>query len=809
LVDGRKQSKYTRYLRLLVPTLSLITASLATLSVVGYLYGATILYTVPHLTAIAFQTATFILAVSLGLVLSIPERGMLRLLAAEGSAGILTRRILPAAVGVPLILGLLRVAGDRAGLFDSVFGSALRTVVEIALFVILLWWTAKAISRNAEQRKQVEDALRQTEARLTAVLRQLPVGLGVMDLDGRWTLSNAIMDEFVPKAIPSVLPERTARWHAYDKHGHQILPENWPGQRALRGEVTPGLEMIFTADNGTDRWTRVSAAPLRDDAHRIIGAIAVVQDITDQKVAEQALRASENRLAGLINSAMDAVIVVNAEQRIVLFNPAAEQMFGCVSSDVVGSSLDRFIPQHHRSVHRTHIKDFGKTGTTTRRMGALGALSAVRSNGAEFPIEASISQLETDGEKLFTVILRDISERKLAEAESEKAFAREQELREAEEEANRLKDEFLAIMSHELRNPLNVILGYSELFLLSEEIKQSPQLRRMAEALKRNALTQSRLIRDLLDLSRLRSGKISLSMEAVSLLTTIKNAVETVSSDADAKAIRIEVTAPKELLFVNGDPVRLEQVIWNLVNNSVKFTPAGGKIKVSLARQNGQVLLTVEDTGQGIDSSFLPHVFELFRQADAGTSRAQSGMGIGLAVVWQLVDLHQGSISAFSAGRGKGASFTVQLPLTLEPKIQLSAASDVATSLDKFSVLVVDDSEDTTEMLARLLTMSGAIVTAATSGEDGLRIIAENEFDAVISDISMPGMDGFEFLRRLRQLPNCSNIPVLALTGFGRPEDIQRAQAAGFYSHVTKPFEFEALVDVLQKLPKRRSNGRS
>jgi PAS domain S-box-containing protein len=234
---------------------------------------------------------------------------------------------------------------------------------------------------------------------------------------------------------------------------------------------------------------------------------------------------------------MDAVIVVNAEQRIVLFNPAAEQMFGCVSSDVVGSSLDRFIPQHHRSVHRTHIKDFGKTGTTTRRMGALGALSGVRSNGAEFPIEASISQLETDGEKLFTVILRDISERKLAEAESEKAFAREQELREAEEEANRLKDEFLAIMSHELRNPLNVILGYSELFLLSEEIKQSPQLRRMAEALKRNALTQSRLIRDLLDLSRLRSGKISLSMEAVSLLTTIKNAVETVSSDADAKAI--------------------------------------------------------------------------------------------------------------------------------------------------------------------------------------------------------------------------------------------------------------------------------
>jgi two-component system CheB/CheR fusion protein len=522
---------------------------------------------------------------------------------------------------------------------------------------------------------------------------------------------------------------------------------------------------------------------------------------------EVALGESEARLAGLIDSAMDAVIAVDAEQRIVLFNPAAERMFGCAASDVLGTSVDRFIPTSLRGKHRQHVENFGRTGATSRRMGALGALSGVRATGEEFPIEASISHLSVAGQKLFTVILRDITERKLAEAERERLLRTEQELRFAAEEANRLKDEFLAIMSHELRNPLNVILGYSELFLLSEEIKRSPQLLQMGQAVKRNALTQSRLIRDLLDLSRLRSGKISLNCETVSLLTAVNNAVETVRSDADAKQITIEVLVPDETPFVDGDPVRLEQIVWNLLNNSVKFTPVGGRIKLQLTTEHDQVRLRVEDTGQGIDPEFLPHVFELFRQADASTSRAQSGMGIGLAIVQQLVDLHKGTISAFSGGKNKGAAFTLKLPLSLKPKAPLTPLLALTTTLEKISVLVVDDSEDTTEMLTHLLKMSGAVVTGTTSAEEGLRIVAQEEFDVVLSDISMPGMDGFEFLRKLRRLPGRSEVPVLALTGFGRPEDIERAKAEGFYSHVTKPFELEALITVLQKLPKRRRDG--
>jgi PAS domain S-box-containing protein len=789
------------------PVLGTLVGVLSMLSLIGYLLGAQPLFSLASWTGIAFQTASILFALGLALVVSVPDAEPAWTFSQNTAAGVLARRSLPLIVVMCVTLGWLRVRAQNVGLVDTAMGTATLVLMQIILFSLLLWWCVRAVASRERRQQQAEDALRESEGLLSAVMQQLPVGLGVMDTKGEWLVSNPLMDTFVPKGVPSNGPERISHWRAYNSDHELIPPESWPGQSALRGEAAQATEMLFIDDDGRERWMSVSAAPLRENTGAIIGATCVVQDIDAVKRAEQALRTSEARLSGLINSAMDAVIVVDAEQRVVLFNPAAEEMFKCAANDVVGGSLDRFIPVTLQETHRKHIASFGHTGVTARRMGALGALSGVRSNGHEFPIEASISHLELNGQKLSTVILRDITERKLAEAERERLLQTEHELRAAAEEANRLKDEFLAIMSHELRNPLNVILGYSELFLLSEEIKRSPQLLRMAEAVKRNALAQSRLIRDLLDLSRLRSGKISLSMETVSLLTSINNAVETVRADAGEKQIAIEVLAPGEPLFVEGDPVRLEQVVWNLLNNSVKFTPDGGKIKIRLAKENNRASLTIEDTGQGIDASFLPHVFELFRQGDASTSRAQTGMGIGLAVVHQLVDLHKGSISAYSAGRGAGATFTLELPLSLEAKMPALQTPGVVTSLNEFAVLVVDDLEDTSKMVAQLLRMSGAIVIAATSGEDGLRILAEKEFDAVISDIAMPGMDGFEFLRRLRELPGKDNIPVLALTGFGRPEDIERARAAGFHSYVTKPFELETLMDVLKKLPKRRGNG--
>jgi two-component system CheB/CheR fusion protein len=357
-------------------------------------------------------------------------------------------------------------------------------------------------------------------------------------------------------------------------------------------------------------------------------------------------------------------------------------------------------------------------------------------------------------------------------------------------------------MSHELRNPLNVMLGYSELLVRSDEIGHSPHLKKMAEAIKRNAKAQSKLIRDLLDLSRLRSGKLELNREIVSIMMSVNNAIDTVRADADAKQIEIEVTAQTEALFVNGDSVRLEQILWNLLNNAIKFTPICGRISVQLSSDDNDLALEITDTGEGITADFLPHVFELFRQADASATRVQSGMGVGLAIVKQLVDLHNGSLTASSDGPGKGATFTVTLPLSREAISTSHASGDTTTDLAGMNILVVDDSVETVEMLVHLLDESGAHVLSATSGEEALRIARGSRFDAVLSDISMPGMDGFEFARKFRQLPGKKTVPILALTGFGRVEDIERAKDEGFFSHLTKPVDLDALAKLLKNVRK-------
>jgi signal transduction histidine kinase/ActR/RegA family two-component response regulator len=415
-----------------------------------------------------------------------------------------------------------------------------------------------------------------------------------------------------------------------------------------------------------------------------------------------------------------------------------------------------------------------------------------------------LSLLQTVAERTWTAI-----EKLRAEDQREQLLQREQEARDAAEKANQLKDEFLATLSHELRNPLNVILGYSELLLRLPEIQQSMRLTRMADALRRNAQSQSQLINDLLDLSRLQRGKISLNHEPVSLAAIIDNAVETVRADASAKGVDLRLNVGDQLLLVDGDRLRLQQIAWNVLNNAVKFTPSGGSIEISLSSDIDRGVLVVKDTGQGIDPRFLPHVFEMFRQADGSNRRRHGGLGIGLALVKQLVQLHGGSITAESDGPGEGARFTVRLPLMRDRELVAIGSSAGAVELNllsETSFLIVDDSEDTIAMLTDLLKVSGANVRTATNGADALRIAEDNEFDVILSDISMPEMDGFEFLQRLRQINGREHVPVIAITGFGRSGDIERARAAGFYSHLTKPLNLQALAEVLKALAESKSN---
>jgi two-component system CheB/CheR fusion protein len=338
----------------------------------------------------------------------------------------------------------------------------------------------------------------------------------------------------------------------------------------------------------------------------------------------------------------------------------------------------------------------------------------------------------------------------------------------------------------------------------SNEANQSEFVQRAAEILRRNAIAQAQLVSDLLDLSRLQLGKFSLNRQVVSLTKTINDAVETVRAEALAKGLEVKIEMSNELVFVDGDPLRMEQIVWNLLNNAVKFTPSGGTVTVKLAKRNGFARLAVADTGQGIEPKFLPHVFEVFRQADATISRRHGGMGIGLALVQQLVQLQQGTVSVSSGGTGQGAEFTINLPLTTEATEPRKTGGLVQpNALTGMRILVVDDSADTAEMLHTLLEMDGAMVATAGSGPEALGILEREFFDVILSDISMPDMDGFELLSRLRQLPNGREVPVLALTGFGRVEDVERAQAEGFFSHITKPIDVANIVATLQKLPVR------
>jgi two-component system CheB/CheR fusion protein len=521
-------------------------------------------------------------------------------------------------------------------------------------------------------------------------------------------------------------------------------------------------------------------------------------------VSGESRRADEAsaHLAAIVTSSADAIISKSLQGIVTSWNDGAEAMFGYTAAEMIGQPILRLIPEDLQA-EEDYILSRLRAGERVEHFETV----RLCKDGTPVDVSLTISPIKNSSGQIIgaSKIARDITERKIAEAELEMFLAREQELRLAAEESNRLKDEFLATMSHELRNPLNVILGYSELLLRTDEIRNSPQLLKMGEALRRNALAQSHLIRDLLDLSRLRSGKLTLNAETVSVITAITNAVETVRADAAAKAIKLTIDAPDGALFVQGELLRLEQIVWNLLTNAVKFTPAGGSISVRVAKDGTDAVLTVADTGQGIDAAFLPHVFEMFRQADASTSRAQSGMGIGLALVRQLVELHRGVVSVRSAGHGLGASFIVRLPRTAETETMIPAPLELTPrTLNKLGVLVLDDSEDTIEMLRHLLEQGGARVTTATSGVEALRLASEREFDVVLSDISMPGMDGFEFVRRLRELPGKKDVPVLALTGFGRPEDINRAQNEGFFSHLTKPFDLGTLSEILEAVPTRK-----
>ncbi len=405
-----------------------------------------------------------------------------------------------------------------------------------------------------------------------------------------------------------------------------------------------------------------------------------------------------------------------------------------------------------------------------------------------------------------------------AAEERERLFQAERAARSEAERQSRMKDEFLATLSHELRTPLNAILGWSQ--ILGRGDTAAAQVRDGLAVIERNARVQTRIIEDLLDMSRIVSGKIRLDVQRIDLLSVIEGAIESVRPAADAKGIRLHKVLDPLAGPVPGDPARLQQVVWNLLSNAVKFTDRGGKVQVLLERVNSHLEISVSDNGQGIKPEFLIHVFDKFRQADASTTRRAGGLGLGLSIVRHLVELHGGQVRAKSAGEGKGATFIVLLPLSIAhqddedrrhpaaPATTPDLTDDCPPQLEGISILVVDDEMDARELARRILTDCGAVVYTAGSADEAEAALDQHRPNVLVSDIGMPGRDGYDLIHAVRRrLPHLGGVvPAVAVTAFARSEDRRRALTAGFDMHVSKPVEPAELLAVIGRLAQR---GRS
>jgi hypothetical protein len=673
----------------------------------------------------------------------------------------------------------------------------------------------QGICQDITERKQTRESLRESEMKNQAMLEAVPDLMFLQSRDGVY------LD-----------------FHAQDPSVLLVPPEQFLGKN-MRDVLPPELTERFAksfedvAQSGQIGLLEYSLPLLGEERHyeaRVVNCdhdkvLSLVRDITEHKQIEQALRVSEEQARRtLVEQMLVGVAECDTAGKFTLVNQRFCEITGYTEAELLGMRMRDITIQD----------DLLRTAELYRRLVEAGESFIVekrylRKDGSEVWVNANVSPVRNaQGEVVESVsVVIDISDRKRAERE------REQLLKEAQA-ANRSKDEFLAVVSHELRSPLNAILGYTR--FLRKGTVDAAEVRKTVEIIERNGKMQLQLIEDLLDSARIISGKLKLELEPVSLSGVITAALDVVAPTAKAKGIELVSNLEPLAGPITGDPNRLQQVVWNLLSNAIKFTPDGGRVELRMENMDRQVRITVRDTGKGIEPEFLPFVFDRFRQSDSSSVRRFGGLGLGLSLVKQLVESHGGTIVATSGGPGRGATFTVTLPqraaqteafipeqpsavAAREARMEVASPFDQIPSLAGVRVLVVDDEEEARSLLTAVLGESGAQVMAVSSGVEALAILADppggNRQDALILDINMPDEDGYQALERVRELEAergvapSARIPAIALTAMGRTEDRLKALTAGFQMHVVKPVEPGELIMVIASLIERLSVGRS
>jgi PAS domain S-box-containing protein len=668
-----------------------------------------------------------------------------------------------------------------------------------------------------EKGSDAKEGLRQSEERFKLLVESVrDYAIFMLDPEGHVLTWNAGAERFKGYKADEIIGQHFSRFYP-----PEALSSGLPAHELEVASKTGVFEDEGwrVRKDGTLFWANVVITAMRDERGELVGFAKVTRDLTQRRANEETLRRSEERFRLLIEGVADyAIFMLDPNGRVSTWNSGAERIKGYRADEIIGQHFSIFYPQE--------VKDSGWPDHELQVAAEKGKFVdtgwRLRKDGTTFWANVTITALRDDAGKLlgFAKLTRDLTEAKRVEA-MESATQQREEMLDAErnarigaQRATRLKDEFLATLSHELRTPLSAILGWTQLLLRGEKSRGPEEQKRGIEVIERNARAQVKLIDDLLDLSRVMTGKLRLDLQQVSFTSIVEAAVDSAMPSADVKGIRLKaILGASGQDIVSADGARLQQVVWNLLTNAIKFTPKGGQVQVLLQRVNSHLELSVSDTGIGIPANYLPHVFDRFSQKDSSTTRTFGGLGLGLAIAKQLVELHGGSIRAASLGESKGATFSVQLPLSIVqlgdqsgPRVHPTAETHPGEMqplprLDGVHVFAVDDEPDARDLLRRVLEDQGAKVTSFASAEDALAALKTTKPTVLVCDVGMPKVDGYQLIRTLRaEESRRERIPALALTAFARAEDRKRSLVAGYQAHLAKPFDLGELILVVADL---------
>jgi PAS domain S-box-containing protein len=650
------------------------------------------------------------------------------------------------------------------------------------------------ITERSPNQPDTLEELRRRERELSDFVENASIGLHWVGADGTILWANQAELDLLGYSREEYVGRKISEFHADPDVINDILC------RLTNNDTLHDYEARLKCKDGSIRYVLINSNVMWDE-DRFVHTRCFTRDITDRKLAEQGLRDSELQLRTLADAMPQLVWMADAEGYIFWYN---QRWY-----DYTGTTPEQMEGWGWQTVHDPEL--LPKVLKRWR-----GSIETGEPFEMEFPLKSA--------EGVFRWFLTRVNPLRDSQGRIVRWFGTntdvDEQRRTAEElrEANRLKDEFLATVSHELRTPLTAILGWAHLLRTRQLDEKSAG--NALETIERNARAQSQLIDDLLDVSRIITGNLRLDVRQIDPGSFIESAIEALRPAAEAKSVRIQKVMDTGVLSVAGDPARLQQVVWNLLANAIKFTPKGGRIQVRLERINSHIEIAVSDTGAGIKPEFLPYVFERFRQADQKSTRQHGGLGLGLAIVRHLVELHGGTVQADSQGEGQGATFVVHLPVVpvyqkehlaarVHPAARDTLASyDCPERLDGLKVLVVDDEIDTRELFRVGLSQCGAEIRTAGSAQEALEALEETLPDLLISDIGMPGEDGYELIRKVRALPaeRGGKIPAIALTAYARTEDRLRALRAGYQMHISKPVELAELVAVMASLVQRKDD---